>query len=200
MQFRLFAALAGVALLSAAMPAAAAVHVIDFEDRADGNQGTNVLVYPAATFTGSGNLFVNGAGVGKDLCALGSLGCVGTTTVSFASAVSNLSFTTLGDNLASQLFVAITFADSTTLNISRGVDGNTWAKDAHDLSAYSNIVGLVLSSNDPYGLAYDDFRFETAGGNPGGVPEPASWAMLITGFGLAGAALRRRPAGVSVSA
>jgi hypothetical protein len=26
----------------------------------------------------------------------------------------------------------------------------------------------------------------------GGVPEPASWAMMITGFGLAGAALRRR--------
>ena len=32
---------------------------------------------------------------------------------------------------------------------------------------------------------------------PGGsltVPEPASWAMLIAGFGLTGAALRRRTA------
>ena len=27
---------------------------------------------------------------------------------------------------------------------------------------------------------------------PGGVPEPATWAMLIAGFGLVGAALRRR--------
>jgi hypothetical protein len=26
----------------------------------------------------------------------------------------------------------------------------------------------------------------------GGVPEPAAWALMITGFGLAGAALRRR--------
>jgi hypothetical protein len=26
----------------------------------------------------------------------------------------------------------------------------------------------------------------------GGVPEPASWAMLITGFGLTGSAMRRR--------
>ncbi|MBS0362601.1 MAG: PEP-CTERM sorting domain-containing protein [Proteobacteria bacterium] len=26
----------------------------------------------------------------------------------------------------------------------------------------------------------------------GGVPEPASWALMITGFGLMGAALRRR--------
>ena len=31
-------------------------------------------------------------------------------------------------------------------------------------------------------------------GNPpiGGVPEAATWAMLITGFGMIGAALRRR--------
>jgi hypothetical protein len=27
---------------------------------------------------------------------------------------------------------------------------------------------------------------------PGGVPEPASWALLIAGFGLTGAAMRRR--------
>ena len=28
-----------------------------------------------------------------------------------------------------------------------------------------------------------------------GVPEPATWAMMVTGFGLAGAALRPRPRG-----
>jgi hypothetical protein len=31
-------------------------------------------------------------------------------------------------------------------------------------------------------------------GRPGSVPEPASWAMLIAGFGLTGAAMRRRTA------
>ncbi len=30
----------------------------------------------------------------------------------------------------------------------------------------------------------------------GGVPEPASWALMLAGFGLAGAALRRRPSTV----
>jgi PEP-CTERM motif len=35
-------------------------------------------------------------------------------------------------------------------------------------------------------------------GTPGAVPEPASWALMIAGFGIAGAALRRKPR-VSVS-
>jgi hypothetical protein len=29
------------------------------------------------------------------------------------------------------------------------------------------------------------------------VPEPASWAMMISGFGLVGGAMRRRPAKVA---
>jgi hypothetical protein len=37
------------------------------------------------------------------------------------------------------------------------------------------------------------------GGGEVGVPEPATWAMLITGFGLVGASVRRRR-GVVVSA
>ena len=32
----------------------------------------------------------------------------------------------------------------------------------------------------------------TFGAGNGGVPEPATWAMMIAGFGLAGAAMRRR--------
>lgn len=33
----------------------------------------------------------------------------------------------------------------------------------------------------------------------GAVPEPASWAMMIGGFGLAGAAMRRRPVKVALA-
>jgi hypothetical protein len=36
----------------------------------------------------------------------------------------------------------------------------------------------------PQQVAYDDIALS--------VPEPSTWAMLIAGFGLAGAALRRR--------
>ncbi len=38
---------------------------------------------------------------------------------------------------------------------------------------------------------WDDFTFDSSPA-VGGVPEPASWAMLIAGFGLVGAAARRR--------
>jgi hypothetical protein len=41
-------------------------------------------------------------------------------------------------------------------------------------------------------VAFADITFGSS--TPGGVPEPASWALMISGFGLAGAALRRRRA------
>jgi hypothetical protein len=37
--------------------------------------------------------------------------------------------------------------------------------------------------------------FLLGGGAGGGVPEPATWAMMITGFAMIGAALRRRRTG-----
>ena len=38
----------------------------------------------------------------------------------------------------------------------------------------------------------DRFTITRLGGSPGGVPEPASWALMIAGFGLIGGAMRRR--------
>jgi hypothetical protein len=46
-----------------------------------------------------------------------------------------------------------------------------------------------LASDDGYWIA-DNFVFDA-------VPEPASWAMLIAGFGLTGAAMRRRRTAVA---
>jgi hypothetical protein len=51
------------------------------------------------------------------------------------------------------------------------------------------------------GLNPDDFTLTlgdgAVGGGAGGVPEPASWALMIAGFGLTGAALRRRRAALA---
>jgi PEP-CTERM motif len=74
------------------------------------------------------------------------------------------------------------------------------------------LPGRVAFSSNVIYLGYDDepgsdddnhddmiIRITAVGnGGPlGGVPEPASWAMLIAGFGLVGAAQRRRTAMLS---
>jgi len=60
-----------------------------------------------------------------------------------------------------------------------------------------------ISCADIYEGGYGFLDFQYSGADPdvtltvtggGAVPEPASWAMLITGFALIGAALRRRQA------
>jgi hypothetical protein len=56
---------------------------------------------------------------------------------------------------------------------------------------YSFDVTTQCEVSCPAGFA---IRLDTAPPIAPGVPEPASWALIITGFGLAGAATRRRRA------
>lgn len=58
-------------------------------------------------------------------------------------------------------------------------------------SAQSNFSVVALGAPT---LATDTayFRWITVDALPSAVPEPASWAMMILGFGLVGAAMRRR--------
>lgn len=53
------------------------------------------------------------------------------------------------------------------------------------------ITGLRLRSTS-VAFEFDNFAATEAFGGQGGVPEPATWAMLLAGFGLVGASARRR--------
>ena len=49
-------------------------------------------------------------------------------------------------------------------------------------------ISRVTFGGDTGSVGFDNFEFGTVGG----VPEPAAWSLMIGGFGLIGAALRRR--------
>jgi len=60
------------------------------------------------------------------------------------------------------------------------------------LAAAQEVRFFVLDS--PYGDNRDGYSVRlTAATQPGAVPEPATWAMMLAGFGMLGFALRRRP-------
>jgi hypothetical protein len=69
-------------------------------------------------------------------------------------------------------------AGAKVLGFSTGV-GSGWTG--------GSFVGAVDNVGFSFGDTSQSFNFEVAA-----VPEPASWAMMIAGFGLAGATLRRR--------
>lgn len=97
-------------------------------------------------------------------------------------------------------FAADNLVSAATLNgaaITRGGAGGfgSWTNFSSGPAVFVNgqntlnftLRNLALSSGNPAGL-----RVEFLSSSVIPVPEPASWAMLITGFGLVGAAARRR--------
>lgn len=58
--------------------------------------------------------------------------------------------------------------------------------DSIQLYGLMNAAGSALKFKDVKQISFDAVQ--------GGVPEPASWAMMLAGFGLVGAAARRRAA------
>ncbi len=66
-----------------------------------------------------------------------------------------------------------------------GSNPNAYGNDQAEFLAYLNagVDGIFADAPDRARFAVDTFS---------GVPEPASWAMMISDFGLVGGAMRRR--------
>ena len=106
-----------------------------------------------------------------------------------------------GNRASCATFDYLVSAGGSTLASAAGVSTNFPAGAAVSLNTAWVTDPLTLQwGSDLFNLGIDNIRFEwraidSGGGGGGGVPgvpEPASWAMLIAGFGLVGAASRRR--------
>lgn len=94
-------------------------------------------------------------------------------------------------------------ASGTLLDISSGLSGSTWTTS---LLGQQFFLAAIDDGNTCFGFACfgdnDSFRIKsmTVSYTPGGggadpapaVPEPSTWAMMILGFGLVGAAMRKK--------
>jgi subtilisin-like proprotein convertase family protein len=101
-------------------------------------------------------------------------------------------------------FIDTIFDDEATTNLRNGVAPYTgsftvnWGSILDPLASFDG-----LDANGTWTLFVSDRAAQNIGSltgwslqidSNGGVPEPAAWALMIVGFGLAGAALRRRSA------
>lgn len=87
-----------------------------------------------------------------------------------------------------------------SLNISAQYTGNGCSGDPTGGFCNWTAIGVTfdgIAHSIDFGgtanqTAYDNITFGSATPGNGGVPEPATWAMLISGFGLVGGAMRAR--------
>jgi hypothetical protein len=75
----------------------------------------------------------------------------------------------------------------------------TWSADGNWWGDWSNRTIQFKSDQKIYGakFSYDGVAFELDNVAFGAVPEPTSWAMMVAGFGLLGATMRRRKTNVA---
>lgn len=182
---------AALFLVAGAGPASAAI--IDFNDVPAGSAGTTLTI-GNVTFASPVELFITpvftDTGVTNGLCSrtAGEIGCESDLLVTFAAPVSGFGVTVDGANTSAATINALAFlADGSSMSI---VFDGFEPFTAKTLTFGSlQIRSVTFSTTDPQGFSFDNFIFDATA-----VPEPATWALLIAGFGLTGMAMRRRQA------
>jgi hypothetical protein len=179
-----------IALLAAATAAVAAPSAASAATIVGGFAAGLVNVKSSLQPIGAGSIFTNGGSVvlgsSGDMSSIGlfvpfttsSLTATAGSAVSFSSAFGSF-VGTVGSVVAGAGYVSIyTLGDFTPAGT---LSGYTAGKSS-----------IQFTFNQAGGAGADISGSFTFASPPSGVPEPASWGMLIAGAGMAGAAVRRR--------
>jgi hypothetical protein len=177
-----------VALLSAP---AAATTTIDFDGLSDGTAVTTQ--YSGVTFSGAA---VATAGITLnefDFPPKSGLNVVLNQTtnlqVDFSTAAQSVSgFVTGTDVVTLSAFDGATLLGSIATTGPNFVSSGNAPNQFLSLS-FANITSVRFSGPGAFSFTLDDLSYSPASG---AVPEPASWAMMVGGLLVAGAAMRRR--------
>lgn len=192
----LVAAIAAGVMATVAMPAAATVYTEDFE-----------AAFPAWE---SGWFGVNsnaqdcyGVGQGRGnnpdglwIASTGQTCNASATTVTFNSAFAQ-SLTSFDFDVAGFSAITLTFFDadnvelsSTNVVLTNGAFTDPGVYSHYGVTSTTGIGGFSFSSGATGNTSIDNL-VAVSNGNGATVPEPAAWALMLVGFGAAGATLRR---------
>lgn len=97
---------------------------------------------------------------------------------------------------ATQVIYAFEVRDAAN-NLIASASGSSSPGSFNPNTAYFSGPLTLRFSNTSGGLVIDNVRVDVIGSATSGVPEPATWGMMLAGFGVIGAALRRRRDAVS---
>lgn len=118
----------------------------------------------------------------------------GTATIDFASAVSAFQFDWGSIDDYNTLTISSTGADPVIVpgsNFINPANGNQMSPGTNGLFTVYGTAGETFNSITLTSSG-NSFEIDNLATSVSAVPEPGAWALMITGFGLAGAALRRR--------
>jgi hypothetical protein len=159
--------------------------------------GSGICVSNATCFVGSG--LIDSVGNGGDPTVGHSLFADGSITLTF-DAVALGSLPTAAGLVWTDGNNPITFEAFDQNGVSLGTivgnhaDGSFTGGTAEDrfygATNAGGISKLVISN--PPGIEIDHIQYGVGAAATGGVPEPASWALMVLGFGGLGAAMRAR--------
>ncbi|KQT31992.1 hypothetical protein ASG29_09010 [Sphingomonas sp. Leaf412] len=204
MKTLLATATAAVAMI-AAMPATATTTVYTDQAAFDVAAGTTAVEDFGDTMLVSGLTYSStvgtiGSGVFNDRLVIGAQ----TTTFNFADGTTsfgaNFDLTPGGQGLGIKFLLSL--ASGGTEMVSAEVP-QAFSGQFFGFTSSSAFTSVTLQGGTQSGVAetynLDNLRFGVSAA--GGVPEPATWALMILGFGAVGGAMRRRSGqGVAVAA